>query len=190
MTKPVLLLCLLLANIAVAEELYRYRDSAGIIVTADTIPPNAAVDGYEIVNEQGAVLETVQARQLAEADQDQAKQDQYLLASFSHVGEITRLKERKLALLARDIENLRNNLSSLDIREDNLLAEAANMEMAGEEVAAELMEQIGQTRLDRAEVQKLLASRKTDQHSIEGLYRGYEQRFRQLELGSTQTSEQ
>lgn len=190
MTKPVLLLCLLLANIAVAEELYRYRDSAGIIVTADTIPPNAAVDGYEIVNEQGAVLETVQARQPVELDQDQTKQDQYLLASFSHVGEITRLKERKLALLARDIQNLRNNLSNLDIREENLVAEAANMEMAGEEVAAELTGQISQIRLDRAEVQKLLASRKTDRISIEALYRGYEQRFRQLELGSTQTSEQ
>jgi hypothetical protein len=95
-----------------------------------------------------------------------------------------------LALLARDIENLRNNLSSLDIREESLLAEAANMEMAGEEVAAELMEQISKARLDRAEVQKLLTSRKTDQHSIEALYRGYEQRFRQLELDSTQTSEQ
>ena len=188
MTKPVLLLCLLLANIAVADELYRYRDSAGIVVTADTIPPNAVIDGYEVVNKQGTVLETVQAWQ--PVDQNQTKQDQYLLASFSHVGEITRLKERKLALLARDIQNLRNNLSNLDIREENLVAEAANMEMAGEEVAAELTGQISQIRLDRAEVQKLLASRKTDRNSIEALYRGYEQRFRQLELGSTQTSEQ
>lgn len=190
MTKPVLLLCLLLANIAVADELYRYRDSAGIIVTADTIPPNAVIDGYEVVNKQGTVLEAVQAWQPVEVDQNQIKQDQYLLASFSHVGEITRLKERKLALLARDIQNLRDSLSSLDVREESLVAEAANVEMAGEEVAVELMQQISQARLDRAEVKKLLVSRETDQHSIEALYRGYEQRFRQLELGSRQTSEQ
>ena len=188
MTKPVLLLCLLLANIAVADELYRYRDSAGIVVTADTIPPNAVIDGYEVVNKQGTVLETVQAWQ--PVDQNQTKQDQYLLASFSHVGEITRLKERKLALLARDIQNLRDSLSSLDVREESLVVEAANVEMAGEEVAVELMQQISQARLDRAEVKKLLVSRETDQHSIEALYRGYEQRFRQLELDSRQTSEQ
>ncbi len=189
MTKLVLLVSLLLANIAVAEELYRYRDGAGIIVTADTIPPNAAVDGYEIVNEQGAVLETVKARQPAGINQGQSKQDQYLLASFSHVGEITRLKERKLALLARDIQNLSNNLSSLDAREENLVAEAANMEMAGEEVAADLLKQISQAHLDRAEVQKLLVNRKTDQLSIEAVYHGYEQRFRELKLGPKQTSE-
>jgi hypothetical protein len=187
-TKPVLLLCLLLANIAVADALYRYRDSAGIIVTADTIPPNAVIDGYEVVNKQGTVLETVQARQ--PVDQNQTKQDQYLLASFSHVGEITRLKERKLALLARDIQNLRDSLSSLDVREESLVADAANVEMAGEEVAVELMQQISQARLDRAEVKKLLVSREPDQQSIEALYRGYEQRFRQLELDSRQTSEQ
>lgn len=188
MTKPVLLLCLLLANIAVADELYRYRDSAGIVVTADTIPPNAVIDGYEVVNKQGTVLETVQAWQ--PVHQNQTKQDQYLLASFSHVGEITRLKERKLALLARDIQNLRDSLSSLDVREESLVADAANVEMAGEEVAVELMQQISQARLDRAEVKKLLVSRETDQQSIEALYRGYEQRFRQLELDSRQTSEQ
>jgi hypothetical protein len=45
MIKAGLVLTLLLATEALATELYRYHDSAGTVVTADTIPPLAAATG-------------------------------------------------------------------------------------------------------------------------------------------------
>jgi hypothetical protein len=193
MIKPVLLVVLLLVSAAEAKELYRYRDSAGVLVTADTIPPLAAAGGYEIVNGQGRVLQVIVAQAPSINSLDQDKQDQYLLASFSRVSEIAKLKQRKLALLARDIDNLANNLASLMVREFRLTAEGANMEMAGEEVSLDLLARIGQTRAERAELEQRLADRRRDRARIGALYDGYQQRFRQLldiERTTTETSEQ
>ena len=193
MIKPVLLVALLLSSAAEAKELYRYRDSSGVLVTADTIPPLAAAEGYEIVNEQGRVLQVIVAQAPAANNVDQDKQDQYLLASFSRVSEIAKLKQRKLALLARDIDNLINNLTSLTAREDSLTAEGANMEMAGEEVSPDLLTRIAQTRAERAELEQTLTDRRRDRASIEALYDGYERRFMRLldsNRATTETFEQ
>jgi hypothetical protein len=139
------------------------------------------------------VLQVIVAQAPSINSLDQDKQDQYLLASFSRVSEIAKLKQRKLALLARDIDNLANNLASLMVREDRLTAEGANMEMAGEEVSLDLLARIGQTRAERAELEQRLADRRRDRARIGALYDGYQQRFRQLldiERTTTETSEQ
>lgn len=180
MIKAVWLGILLLANGAAAKELYRYHDSAGTLVTADTISPLAAADGYQIVNEQGLVIRVIRAQQPISADSGQSKQDQYLLASFSGVDEITQRKARKLALLARDIQNLKINLKGLVAREAALTNQAASDEMAGEPVSLQLVQQIDKAQIDRAEMQQVLADRQHDQSAIEALYSSYEQRLRQL----------
>ena len=182
MIKTVLLGILLLANGAAAKELYRYHDSAGTLVTADTISPLAAADGYQIVNEQGLVLRVIRAQQPINKDSDQSKRDQYLLASFSCVDEITQRKVRKLALLTRDSQNLQNNLNGLVARETALTNQAANSEMAGEPVSLTLVQQIDKAQIDRAEMQQVLADRQHDQGAIAALYSNYELRFRQLKL--------
>ena len=140
----------------------------------------AAADGYEIVNENGHVLKVVRAQQPVSTDSQQSKQGQYLLPSYSGVTEITQRKERKLALLGWDIQNLQNNLNTLVVREETLLSEAASSEMAGKAAASGLVQQIDRAQLDRAEMQKMLVDRQHDLGVIEALYRSYEVRLSQL----------
>ena len=90
-----------------AAELYRYYNQQGVLVTTDTPPADAAANDYEVVNESGRVLRIVSASEIdQELSSDQSKQDNYLLSSFSSVGEIQSLKQRKVQLLMREIEQL------------------------------------------------------------------------------------
>lgn len=180
MNKTVWLLTLLLIQGTAAEELYRYQDSSGITVTADTISPLAAAEGYEIVNELGQVLRVVMAQPVVLTDVEQRMQDRYLLSSFSQVAEITQLKNRKLALLAREIENLKNNLHSLQVRAQTYIRDAAHREMAGEAVPEALRQQISQLGHDAAELQNILSTRQADETALTLRYRHYEERLRQL----------
>lgn len=180
MIRAGLVLTVLLAGEAMATELYRYYDSAGILVTADTIPPLAAADGYKIVNTQGQVLRVVKAQAPIDTDAQSNALDQYLLASFSRVDEVSQRKQRKLALLSRDTANLQNSLNSLIDRQEQLLTEAASSEMAGEPVSSELVQKIQQAQLERAELNKILADRQRDLAAIKALYISYEQRLAQL----------
>jgi hypothetical protein len=121
MIKTVWLLLLLVTPWVAAKELYRYQDSAGLMVTSDTLSPEAAANGYDIVNEQGRVLQRLGPRPLQSQSSEQSEQDQYLLSSFSKVDEISVLKNRKLELLARDIKHLLSNIKGLMTREDQSL---------------------------------------------------------------------
>ncbi|MDA9574441.1 hypothetical protein N9R52_02430 [Porticoccaceae bacterium] len=177
MIRAGLVLTVLLAGEAMATELYRYHDSAGILVTADTIPPLAAADGYEIVNTQGQVLKVVKAQAPIATDAKSSALDQYLLASFRRVDEVS---QRKLQLLDRDIANLQNSLKSLVDRQEQLLAEAASSEMAGESVSADLRKKIQRAQLERTKLDRILAERQLDLAAIEDLYIRYERRLTQL----------
>jgi len=180
MIRAGLVLTVLLAGEAMATELYRYHDSAGILVTADTIPPLAAADGYEIVNTQGQVLKVVKAQAPIATDAKSSALDQYLLASFRRVDEVSQRKQRKLRLLDRDIANLQNSLKSLVDRQEQLLAEAASSEMAGESVSADLRKKIQRAQLERTKLDRILAERQLDLAAIEDLYISYERRLTQL----------
>jgi hypothetical protein len=177
MIKAGLVLTLLLATEAVATELYRYHDSAGTVVTADTIPPLAAADGYQIVNPQGQVLRVIKAQAPIDTEVDSSALDQYLLASFSQVDEVRQRKQRKLRLLARDITNVQNSLNSLIDRQERWLAEAASSEMAGAPISSDLQLKIQRAQLERAEMDKILADRQRELVAIEALYISYEQRL-------------
>lgn len=180
MTRAALVLTMLLAGNAVATELYRYYDSAGTLVTADTIPPLAAAEGYEILNAQGQVTRVIKAQAPINRDAESSALDQYLLASFSRFDEVSQRRQRKLQPLASEIANLQANLSAVIDTEQQLLAQAANSEMAGEPVSADLAQQIQRLQLARAKRAELLAGRQRDLAAIEALYISYEQRLTKL----------
>ena len=89
-------------------------------------------------------------------------------------------KQRKLQLLDRDIANLQNSLKSLVDRQEQLLAEAASSEMAGESVSADLRKKIQRAQRERTKLDRILAERQLDLAAIEDLYISYERRLTQL----------
>ncbi len=186
MTRAVLFLLLLVTPWVTAKELYRYQDNAGLQVTSDTLSPEAAINGYEVINEQGRVLRISKPQRLPIQSSQQSEQDQYLLSSFSSVDEISVLKNRKLRLLARDIQHLQNNIKGLVAREGLILQEAVNMEMAGELVSQSILDRLAQVQKSRREIQQLLEDREEDRRSTNARYLFFEQRF--AELLNQQTS--
>jgi hypothetical protein len=168
-----------------AAELYRYYNQQGVLVTTDIPPANAAINDYEVVNESGRVLRVVSALDIVEGlSSDQSKQDNYLLTSFSSVDEIQSLKERKVQLLVREIEQLQNNLTALAARENKIYFDASNIELSGELVPDSVTEQLQLLQDARVELTDILAQRRDEHKALEHRYRGYIARFRALKKDS------
>jgi hypothetical protein len=168
-----------------AAELYRYYNQQGVLVTTDTPPPDAATNDYEVVNESGRLLRIVSALDRdAELSRNQSKRDNYLLSSFSSVNEIQSLKERKVQLLMREIEQLENNLAALATRENKIYFDAANIELSGEVVPASVSQQLQLLEGARVELTDTLAQRREEHAALEKLYKGYISRFRLLKEDS------
>jgi|OM-RGC.v1.018321728 hypothetical protein len=186
MIKTVLLMVLIVPWMALdAAELYRYYNQQGVLVTTDTPPADAAVDDYEVVSESGRVLRIVSALEgREELSSDQSKQDRYLLSSFSSVDEIQSLKARKIELLLREIEQLKNNLAALAKRENTIYFDAANIELSGEAVPASVSEQLQILKDARTELNATLTLRRQEYDAVERRYNEYIARFRQLKEDS------
>tara|TARA_B110000967_G_C18886477_1_gene564306 strand:- start:1277 stop:1816 length:540 start_codon:yes stop_codon:yes gene_type:complete len=166
------------------SELYRYYNQQGVLVTTDAPPADAAANDYEVVNESGRVLRIVSASDIdQEISSDQSKQDSYLLSSFSHVGEIQSLKQRKVQLLTREIKQLENNLTALAARENKIYAEASNIELSGEVVPESVTQQLKLLLDAKAELARTLAQRRDEYQALEARYEAYKARFRALIKG-------
>lgn len=175
---------------AYGANLYRYTDAKGVRVTADTIPPQAAELGYEVVTQTGRVVSVV-APTPKKSDLPQggdatinSHDDQYLLTSFSAVEEISNLKERKLKLLKLDMENLQQNLQGLFDRERALHTEASNLELSGRTVSDALKKRLQDVREEQLGMQRVLQDRQEEYRQIEQKYDGYILRFRELQAGT------
>ncbi|HAD09043.1 MAG TPA: hypothetical protein DCF62_06145, partial [Porticoccaceae bacterium] len=90
---------------ASASMLYRYKNSDGVTVMDQTIPPEYVNNGYEVLSKSGRVVKVVppyteKAAGTSEQDEkarlQREKDDQYLLANFRSLEEIQYSKARKL----------------------------------------------------------------------------------------------
>ena len=186
MIKTVLLMVLLSPWMVLnASELYRYYNQQGVLVTTDTPPADAATNDYEVVNESGRVLRIVSALDGAkDLSNDQSKLDNYLLTSFSNVEDIQSLKERKVQLLKRGIEQLKSNLTALAARENKIYFDASNIELSGDVVPQSVAEQLQILQNARVELTGTLAQRREEYKTLERRYEGFIARFRVLKADS------
>ncbi|MBJ6135935.1 DUF4124 domain-containing protein [Marinobacter litoralis] len=143
----VLLSAGLLSTAAVQAGMYRYTDENGRLVISNTIPQSATKRGYEIISNNGRVIETIapapSAEELAaraaaeERKKQQAAQlekDRLLLKRFSHPDQAVRAMHRKVQELEGLIALKRGNISVLTSQLDNEQRRAAEMERAGQKV--------------------------------------------------------
>lgn len=127
--------------------MYRYTNDKGVVVTGNSIKPEYARKGYQIVNMSGDVLETIPPEPTAEERQQieqnaqdkltaeqQLEQDKQLLLRYSTLDELKRGKERKLAEIDSKIKMLQANISSLQQQIDYEQKQAANFERSGRPV--------------------------------------------------------
>ncbi len=144
---------------AAADRLYRYKDKEGKVVVSSILPPEVSQNGYDIVNEMGVVIKTVEPRKtkeqleaelakkaiLEEETRQQLEQDQLdsiLLNSYTDITDIERARDRELVSKNRDIMLLKQNIRRLTRMLEDTQKRAARDERLGREISESIKKDV------------------------------------------------
>jgi hypothetical protein len=142
-----------------AGMLFRYTDDSGHVVMARTVPPHIVLKGYEVLNEQGRVVEVVAAAMTdaekkarddlivkkereAQELKKQQDDDKKLLRQYSGPDDAVVLMQRRLSEVDGVIQSRR---ASIDVSKKNigkLEEKAANFQRNGKAVPKRIIGQI------------------------------------------------
>ncbi|MDY6841823.1 MAG: DUF4124 domain-containing protein [Pseudomonadota bacterium] len=189
--KATALVLVLGASAQVAANMYRYTDDNGQIAISGTIPREATKRGYDILNDNGRVVETIppaptedeiaarkaeKHRQKALAEQ--IEKDRLLLKRFSHPDQAVKAMHRKIRELEGLIQLKRGNISVISNQLDNEQSRAANMERAGREIPEATLEKLRRLEAQIGDIEREIASQAQE---IEELRKAFEADIRRLE---------
>jgi len=149
---------------AAAMNLYRYKNEQGIPVISHYIPPELVHNGYEVIDEQGRVVEAVpreltpaeleekhktdEAKKLAEeAVLTRKRKDAELLEIYSSVEDVESARDRKLKLIDADIGRIKAQMEQATIQKAKLEAQAADRERAGQSPSTDLLDNIARVQM-------------------------------------------
>jgi hypothetical protein len=158
---------------------FKWRDAQGNLHYTDSVPPEAARLGYDIVNTQGIVIKHVDrakteaelaaskldaAKQAAErrVAEQRARDDEQLLSNYPREDDLKHAQQQELEMLEQQVKaaaaSLRNQEQSLA----DLLDRAAEAERTGKELPAEQTTQLGRMRKQVDEQRMTVAQREHD----------------------------
>ncbi len=204
----VLLLATVLTTVAAASfaadskagrrTLYKYRDNNGAMVIKDHLPPDVVPRGYQVVNEYGAVLETVppmltaaeraeqkklKAQQEADerARQAQIRHDRELMRQFTTVEDIMRARDTQLAALdvQISIRSGQNNLLTTQLEE--MQRHAADYERRGQAMPAELIKDIKESQRQIGDNRAFVDAQTREKEKIAERFKNDIVRFKELQ---------
>ncbi|MEQ5816895.1 DUF4124 domain-containing protein [Marinobacter sp. NFXS11] len=174
-----------------AANMYRYTDENGQIVISSTIPQEATKRGYDILNDNGRVIdiippapteEEIAAREAEKQRQkelaEQREQDRALLKRFSHPDQAVKAMHRKIRELEGLIQLKRGNISVISSQLDNEQSRAANMERAGREIPEGTLEKIRRLEAQIRDIEREITSQTQE---IEELRKAFEADIERLE---------
>ena len=175
----------------VAANMYRYTDENGQIVISSTIPQEATKRGYDILSNNGRVIETIPpapteeeiaAREAEKQRQkelaEQREKDRALLKRFSHPDQAVKAMHRKIRELEGLIQLKRGNISVISSQLDSEQIRAANMERAGREIPEATLEKIRRLEAQIRDIEREITSQTQE---IEELRRAFEADIERLE---------
>lgn len=179
--------------------MYRYTDENGRLVISNTIPQEATKRGYDILSNNGRLVETVApaptAEEIAarEAEKERQKQleiqqeqDRLLLKRFSHPDQAVRAMHRKIRELEGIIQLKRGNISVISSQLDSEQSRAADMERAGRDIPEATLEKIRRLEAQIRDIEREISAQRQD---IGEMKRAYEEDIKRLEeiTGETRT---
>ncbi|MDE2306633.1 MAG: DUF4124 domain-containing protein [Gammaproteobacteria bacterium] len=189
-------LCVVLLPGARADtKVYRWVDDHGVVHYGDQIPPKYASRERDVVNSEGVVVERMSAQETPEqlaADrqkrieqQDQQNRDRNLLNTYVSVGEIERLRDQRLALLADQVKVTDQFLDVLNGRLARLEGNAARYRpYAADPHAAPMPDQLAddlvRVTLDIRTQQQNLLEKQAEAASMSAQFAADIKRFKEL----------
>ena len=166
-----------------AANMYRYTDENGQIVISSTIPQEATKRGYDILSNNGRVIETIppaptEEEIAAREAEKQRQKDRALLKRFSHPDQAAKAMHRKIRELEGLIQLKRGNISVTSSQLDNEQSRAANMERAGREIPEGTLEKIRRLEAQIRDIEREIASQTQE---IDELRKAFEDDIERLE---------
>jgi hypothetical protein len=185
-----------------------WKDKAGKVVgCGDKVPPeyqDAAtreMDRGGITRNQTESAE--EARRRVEKEQESAKssadaerraleqrrQDQALLATFSNEKEIDLKRDRDLAALDQQIEQLSGALKNTTVRHDEIAAQAAILEKNKKPLPPGTKDEFARVTTEKERLESALVAKQKEKETTRAKYADYRARYIQLKSsGSTATA--
>jgi hypothetical protein len=174
--------------------MYRYTNNAGVLVTGNSISPEYARKGYQVVAPNGEVLETIapeptkeERAQYEQKAKDkltaakQTEQDKELLLRYSTLDEIKLAKERKLTEIDNKIRMLNSNITTLNQQIDFQQQSAAGFERDGQAVPIPVLSKIEALHQEMKISENQLADRKKEYEGENARFAQETERFIYLE---------
>lgn len=171
--------------------MYRYKDDNGRMVISNTVPQEASTRGYEILNSQGRVVESIdpaptedELRQRAEQErrkqeaEAQRKRDKALLRRYRHPDDAIRALHRKIEELEGLIQLKRGNISVIESQLDAEQSRAANRERSGREIPDATLDKIERL---QTQIQDIEAEIDAEIREIEQIREDYREDIERLQ---------
>lgn len=173
-----------------ANVFFRYIDDTGTKVMHQSLPPEAAQRGYEIVSLSGHVLKVVppalSPEEAAKRAEERVRQEQLeewdaaLLRRYSSVEDIESAKERKLADLEAAMSMLIANMNTTQkvIRQE--YAKGANFERRGQPVPAMVLTNLEALQKELEESRDKYVKREWEYEEVVDKFERDKNRFEQI----------
>ena len=166
----VLLVGIFLSLPADAARFFRYKDESGKLVLSHTIPNDRVKIGYEIVDENARVIQTVAPQLSEEQYQAQLAQEarerdcrdavRRVQSLYRSKADIDYAEEQALESIETQINNTKANLTHLTNQRRELEEQAAALDIAGKAISNALLDNI----------QSAKSQEKNLEEQIEGRY--------------------
>ncbi|MFC4260757.1 DUF4124 domain-containing protein [Marinobacter lacisalsi] len=183
--------CLLMSSLTDAR-MYRYKDDNGRMVISNTVPQEASTRGYEILNNQGRVVERIapapteeELRQRAEEErrqqeaEEQRVRDKALLRRYRHPDDAVRALHRKIDELEGLIQLKRGNISVIESQLDAEQSRAADLERSGREIPEGTLSKIERL---QSQIQDIEAEIAVQNREIEQIRKSFREDIERLEV--------
>lgn len=215
MPRPPILLMAFLLSVATAEAVaqksdhnrYKWRDASGILHYGDSLPPEAARSGYEIVNPQGIVIKRVArektaaelaaakvaaAREKGERDaaEARARADTQLVTNFPEEEDLLRAQRQRIEMLDQQVSAARISLRNQEQTLAELLENAADSERADKALTKRESDQIAGMRKQVDAQRAMVERREAERHDTEIRFGKEVERYRELKARLAEASPQ
>ncbi len=193
-----LVMSFITAALAKGPKLYRYRNHENVVVVGYQVPADLVKGGYEVLNDEGMVIEVVpraltpeeleakDAREKQEkaAEEEQARLrewDENLLLRYSTVMDIEAARNRALQDFRIRVSILKGNRRSLKQKVENLQSDAANMERRGMTVDVERLRAIEDMQDEIAATDRAIEDREREIEEVQAKFKADIERFGMLQ---------
>lgn len=177
----------------VAGVLFRYKDADGRQVIQQSIPPEVAPRGYEIISKAGQVLKTVppapkgaDVKKMMEQmriEAELAEWDSRLRRRYSSAADIEAAKQRSISELKGNLSILQANLSGVKSQLEDQQSRAAVQERSGREVSETVLNNISTLEKELVEIHQQIEQRRTEMNEEAARFDRDIERFEEIGRG-------